>query len=127
MPEMKKDNKSKQKNNLAKSLFITFGILLGILYLYNLFSIGLGPPPEEVKYSAFYIMVKDNPTTQKIKKLEKTDGLLQGEFSDNSFTLLPDEIQTVTFHGEGRIQPLQLMEALTVQHLQGSYAWESNA
>ena len=54
-------------------------------------------------------------------------GELQGTFTDNSFTLLPGETRTVSFYAQGRIQPLQLMEALTVQHLQGSYAWASDS
>ncbi|MFC1593752.1 ATP-dependent zinc metalloprotease FtsH [Candidatus Omnitrophota bacterium] len=77
-----KNNKSKNKNDLAKNLLFAFGISLGILYLYNLFTIGLGPPPKEIQYSEFYQMVKKNSETQQIKELAKTEGLFQGVYAD---------------------------------------------
>ena len=89
----KKNNKLRKNNDLSKNLLLTLGITLGILYLYNLFSIGVGAPPKEIIYGEFYLKVKDSESAKQITKLEQTDLILQGEFSDGSkfFVNIPQQ------------------------------------
>ena len=80
------------KNNIFKRF--PFGWLLVIflfIMLVNTFNnVSVTGVPKEISYSQFYLTLKDNP--ERIKKVTKTETILQGDFSDNSkfFVNIPE-------------------------------------
>jgi len=90
MPTQNKPNS--KKNNMFKRF--PFGWLLAIflfIMLVNTFNnMPIAGVPKEISYSQFYQILKDNP--ERIKKVTKTESILQGDFSDNSrfFVNIPD-------------------------------------
>ncbi len=90
---MPTQNKPKSKNNNVFKRF-PFGWLLAIFFfimLVNTFNnMPMAGVPKEISYSQFYQTLKDNP--DRIKKVTKTESILQGDFSDNSrfFVNIPD-------------------------------------
>lgn len=90
---MPTQNKPKPKNNNVFKRF-PFGWLLAIflfIMLVNTFNnLPVAGVPKEISYSQFYQTLKDNP--ERIKKVTKTENILQGDFSDNSrfFVNIPD-------------------------------------
>ncbi len=90
---MPTQNKPKSnKNNMFKRF--PFGWLLVIflfIMLVNTFNnVSVTGVPKEISYSQFYQTLKDNP--ERIKKVTKTETVLQGDFSDNSkfFVNIPE-------------------------------------
>ncbi len=90
---MPTQNKPKSnKNNMFKRF--PFGWLLVIflfIMLVNTFNnVSVTGVPKEISYSQFYQTLKDNPG--RIKKVTKTETILQGDFSDNSkfFVNIPE-------------------------------------
>jgi len=90
MPTQKRSKPG--KNNLFKRF--PFGwILLIILFamlINSLNSVSVSGVPKEITYSQFYQTLKNNP--ESIKKVTKTETILQGDFTDNSkfFVNMPD-------------------------------------
>ncbi|MDD5692720.1 MAG: ATP-dependent zinc metalloprotease FtsH [Candidatus Omnitrophica bacterium] len=90
MPTKNKPNS--KKNNMFKRF--PFGWLLAIflfIMLVNTFNnMPMAGVPKEISYSQFYQILKDSP--DRIKKVTKTESILQGDFSDNSrfFVNMPD-------------------------------------
>jgi len=90
---MSNQNKPKSKKNNIFRRF-PFGWLLAIflfIMLMNTFNnMPMAGVPKEISYSQFYQILKDSP--ERIKKVTKTESILQGDFSDNSrfFVNIPD-------------------------------------
>jgi len=87
------ENKPKSnKNNLFKRspLGWLLIIFLFIMLVNSINNIPISGIPKEISYSQFFRTLRDNPGN--IKNATKTEGILQGEFSDNSkfFVNLPD-------------------------------------
>jgi len=90
---MPTQNKPKpNKNNIFKRF--PFGWLLVIflfIMLVNTFNnVSVTGVPKEISYSQFYQTLKNDP--ERIKKVTKTETILQGDFSDNSkfFVNIPE-------------------------------------
>jgi len=85
-------NSNPNKTNIIKRF--PFGWLLVfflLIMLVNSFSnIPVTGIPKEISYSQFYQTLKSNP--ESIKKVTKTENMLQGDFSDNSkfFVNIPE-------------------------------------
>ncbi|MFA4992411.1 MAG: ATP-dependent zinc metalloprotease FtsH [Candidatus Omnitrophota bacterium] len=90
MPIQNKPKSS--KNNLFKRSPLGWLLIIFLfIMLVNTFNnIPITGIPKEVSYSQFFRVLRDNPDS--IKNAAKTEGILQGEFSDNSkfFVNLPD-------------------------------------
>ncbi|TAM39565.1 ATP-dependent metallopeptidase FtsH/Yme1/Tma family protein [bacterium] len=90
MPNQNKPNS--KKNNIFRRF--PFGWILAIflfIMLVNTFNnVSVTGVPKEISYSQFYQILKDNP--ERIRKVTKTESILQGDFSDNSkfFVNMPD-------------------------------------
>jgi cell division protease FtsH len=87
---MPKANGSKmKKDNLLKRLPLGWLFLLLFFYLF-LGSLANYGTQQELKYSEFFSILKNNP--EKIKALTKTDSKLQGELADNAkfYVFIPD-------------------------------------
>ncbi|MFA6358455.1 MAG: ATP-dependent zinc metalloprotease FtsH [Candidatus Omnitrophota bacterium] len=84
-PKPNKDNKLKRFPFGWLFVFFLFIILVN-----SLSSISANGIPKEISYSQFYKVLKDNPDS--IKKVTKTETILQGDFSDNSkfFVNIPE-------------------------------------
>jgi len=90
---MTMQNKPKSnKNNIFKRFpfgwLLVFFLLIMLLNTFN--NISVTGVPKEISYSQFYHTLKDNP--ERIKKVSKTETILQGDFTDNSkfFVNIPD-------------------------------------
>ncbi|MDD5137025.1 MAG: ATP-dependent zinc metalloprotease FtsH [Candidatus Omnitrophica bacterium] len=59
-------------------------IVLGLLWVLNTVNRNVETPVQDITYSSFYAMLKDNPQTHKVKTCIKTDSILKGELSDGS-------------------------------------------
>ncbi len=93
MPSQNKP-KSNKNNKLKRFPFGWLFVFFLFLILVNSFSnIPIAGIPKEITYSQFYKTLKDNPDS--IKKVTKTESILQGDFSDNSkfFVNIPDNDQ----------------------------------
>jgi ATP-dependent Zn protease len=91
---MANNNPRFKKNNVFKRfpvglLFLVI-LLVMLINSVNVSVSGIPGVPREITYSTFYKVLKDNP--DKIKYVNKTETLLQGEFTDNSkfFVNIPD-------------------------------------
>ncbi|MDP2927463.1 MAG: ATP-dependent zinc metalloprotease FtsH [Candidatus Omnitrophota bacterium] len=90
---MAKQKKSKpNKTNIIKRFpfgwLLVFFLLMMLMNSFN--NISTTGIPKEISYSHFYQTLKNNP--ESIKKVTKTETILQGEFSDNSkfFVNIPE-------------------------------------
>ncbi len=77
-------------NNLKKSakpqkstgnIIIWMFIILGLLYVFNSINQGVEKPVQEITYSKFFEMAKENAATRSIKDAVKTDNIIRGELS----------------------------------------------
>lgn len=68
----------------AANLVIWLFIILGMLYLFNSVNQSSEKPTQEMSYSKFFDMVKDNAASQKIKFCYKTDNIIKGELADGA-------------------------------------------
>jgi len=84
------DKKDERRKRLTKppkngaNLVIWLLIILGLVYLFNSGIQNLEKPVQEVSYSHFFDVLKNNPASQKIKACIKTDNIIKGEFSDGT-------------------------------------------
>jgi cell division protease FtsH len=78
---MNKQKKNNKKDQALKRAILWIAAILGILYLFNLGSLNIGPPPQELSYSEFYQILKNNSQTHRISSVELTEGVARGEFS----------------------------------------------
>jgi cell division protease FtsH len=66
--------------NLAIWVLITFGVI----FLFNTWTQTKDIPVQEMSYSKFYDILKDNQQTGRIKSCAKVENILKGEFADGS-------------------------------------------
>ncbi len=80
-----KDRKKLVPAGSKGNFIIWLLIVMGALYLVNTWTQSVAEkPPQEVTYSQFFEILKDNTTTQKIKSCIKTESILKGVFSDGT-------------------------------------------
>lgn len=87
MQKMNLTGKTDKKKNKKLQRFPMFWILVifGVFYLLSsIINNPLVEAPRKPTYSDFYRILKDNPETQRISSVTKTDNLLRGEFDDGS-------------------------------------------
>ncbi len=87
---MKRTNKKLHKKQLRLPILWIL-VIFAVFYLLSNVKISPSGAPQEIAYSDFYRILKNNP--KRIISVTKTDNLLQGEFSDRSrfFLNIPDE------------------------------------
>jgi cell division protease FtsH len=93
---MKNKNIKKQMPQRGGSnLIIWFLIALGLFTLFHPWFQGAEKPTQEITYSKFFALLKDNPATQAIKSCYKTDSVLRGELNtgQNFIVNIPDNDQ----------------------------------
>jgi len=77
---MKNSNTKKQlPQRKGSNLIIWFFIALGLFTLFHPWFQGGEKPAQEITYSKFFALLKDNQTTQAITSCYKTDSILRGE------------------------------------------------
>ncbi len=76
----KKITPTRNQGNLVIWILIAFGII----YLFNTWTQTQEKPVQELAYSRFFDVLKDNNTTQRIKSCVKIDNIVKGTFSDGS-------------------------------------------
>ncbi|MCM8819192.1 MAG: ATP-dependent zinc metalloprotease FtsH [Candidatus Omnitrophica bacterium] len=74
----KKDNKTTDQNLLRNISFFLI-LLLGVLFLGNIFTFKLGV--KDLSYSEFYNLVEKNLETPTIRSVKKINNLIEGEFT----------------------------------------------
>ncbi|MFA5147424.1 MAG: ATP-dependent zinc metalloprotease FtsH [Candidatus Omnitrophota bacterium] len=82
---MQKNNRKKKQQKPVKNgsnLVIWFLIVLGIVYLFRAGGQGVEKPTQDIGYSKFFDIVKENPVTKRIVSCIKTDNVIKGELSD---------------------------------------------
>jgi cell division protease FtsH len=77
---IQKSSKPGSKKKFNQSRLIWIFVILGLFYLLNMVSVPISGIPQEITYSEFYNVLKNQP--QKIKSLVKIENELQGEFTD---------------------------------------------
>ncbi len=78
----KKDKRPQRPQRSGSNLIIWFLIALGIFTLFHPWLQGGEKPPQEITYSSFFMMLKNNTTTQIIKSCYKTDSVIKGELTN---------------------------------------------
>ncbi|MFA5143857.1 MAG: ATP-dependent zinc metalloprotease FtsH [Candidatus Omnitrophota bacterium] len=63
------------------NFFIWLFVILGMLYLFNTLNQGIEKPAQEMAYSQFFEIAKENLSTHKIKSAAKTDNIIKGELA----------------------------------------------
>ena len=93
MPAQNKPKSNKNNNFKRFPLGWLFAFFLFIIIINFFGNIPITGVPKEITYSQFYKTLKENPDN--IKKVTKTETILQGDFSDNSkfFVNIPDNDQ----------------------------------
>ncbi|MBU0605257.1 MAG: ATP-dependent zinc metalloprotease FtsH [Candidatus Omnitrophica bacterium] len=95
--EQNNDRNKKVPPLKNRSNFIVwFFIILGMLYLVNMFSATTTEKPvQEISYARFFQMLKDNNVTQKVATCVKVDNILTGTLSDGAKFIvnIPDHDQ----------------------------------
>lgn len=93
--ENRKKRKSQGQPKGGSNLIIWFLIALGIFSLFHPWVQGIEKPTQELTYSAFFSMLKDNPSAKTIKNCYKTDSMVRGELSngDKFIVNIPDNDQ----------------------------------
>ncbi len=87
----KRDKKPGKKSRQLPIIWIL--VIFAIFYLLSNIKIPPTGAPQEITYSNFYHILKDNP--DRISSVTKTENLLQGEFSDKTrfFVNIPEDDQ----------------------------------
>ncbi|MFA6321461.1 MAG: ATP-dependent zinc metalloprotease FtsH [Candidatus Omnitrophota bacterium] len=83
----KRNNNKKRLSAPQKGLgnfVIWMFMILGLLYVFSSINQNFEKPVQELTYSSFFGMLKDNPVSQKIKTAIKTESVVRGELSDGS-------------------------------------------
>ncbi len=78
-----RNNKKKVRKpqNSIGSIVIWVFMILGMLYIFNTVNQSFEKPAQELTYSKFFEMLKENTVSQKIKAAAKTDNIVKGEFA----------------------------------------------
>lgn len=95
MENKEKKPRSPQPQRSSSNLIIWFLIALGVFTIFHSSFQGTEKPVQEITYSKFFGMLKDNPSTQTIKSCYKTDTILRGDLSggDKFVVNIPDNDQ----------------------------------
>lgn len=93
MNKFNRPQKKKGNNFLRRNIILWLILILGTIYLFNLGSLTLTGVPQEINYSQFYDILKENESTEKIKSIVKIENILRGEFSggEKFFVNIPEE------------------------------------
>ena len=78
----KKNNQMKPIGNKG-NFMIWLLIAFGVFYLFSAWTNTQEKPVQEITYSNFFDIVKNNAATERIKTCFKTDNIIKGIFSDN--------------------------------------------
>ena len=91
----KKNPRKKMPPRSGSNLIIWFLIMLGLFTLFHPVFQGAEKPTQELVYSKFFALLKDNPATQAITSCYKTDSILKGELKtgQNFIVNIPDNDQ----------------------------------
>ena len=83
-----KSNKANIMKRFPFGWLLVFFLLILLMNSFN--NIPISGVPKEITYSQFYQTLKNNP--ESIKKVTKTENILQGDYADNSkfFLNIPD-------------------------------------
>jgi len=71
-----------EKQQKRGNLFIWIFIILGIIWVLGSVNQTAEKPAQEIAYSKFFDMLRDNPKTQEIKYCYKTDNVVKGELAN---------------------------------------------
>lgn len=87
-----KNNNKKNGNSGVRRFILTVIFVVGTLYLFNFPERVRRGMAVELVYSEFYRALRDNIKNPQIRAVSKTDGLLEGEFSDGKmfFVNIPE-------------------------------------
>ncbi len=80
----RKPKKTLKPQGAGGNIMIWLFVVMGIFWVLNAFNQSAEKPVQEVTYSKFYDMLKENGTTQKIKYCVKVENVVKGEFSDGA-------------------------------------------
>ena len=91
----KKKIKKQMPQRGGSNLIIWFFIAVGLIALFNPWFQNAEKTTQELTYSKFFSLLKENPTTQAIKSCYKTDSILRGELAtgQNFIVNIPDNDQ----------------------------------
>ena len=91
----KKNPKRQLPQKSGSNLIIWFLIVLGMATLFHPLFQGSEKPTQELSYSKFFALLKDNPATQAITSCYKTDSVLRGELKmgQNFIVNIPENDQ----------------------------------
>lgn len=85
---MAKTNKSNRKNMKqpgSRGNFVIWTLIaLGLFYVFSSWTQTQEKPVQEIAYSKFFDVLKDNRTTQAIKSCSKTENILRGTMTDGT-------------------------------------------
>ncbi len=81
--DLKNKKRAGPKRN-GSNLIVWILIVFGIIYLFRAGSQNLEKPTQEVTYSKFYEILRNNTATHEIKSCVKIENILKGEFADGS-------------------------------------------
>jgi cell division protease FtsH len=85
MPNGLKPKKRPRPATNGSNLVIWILVLIGLMFFLNTWSQPQGEKPtQEISYSSFFDMVRNNAATQKIKSCVKTDNIVKGVLSDGA-------------------------------------------
>ena len=84
MPNGLKPKKTPGPATNGANLVIWVLVLIGLMFFLNTMSQPQEKPAQEISYSGFFDMVRNNTVTQKIKSCVKTDNIVKGVLSDGS-------------------------------------------
>ncbi len=76
---MQDKKKPSGNQDVLRRLSLTLLIVLGIIFLFHLFSLKLNV--KTLSYSDFYRLLEENPQNRIIQQAKKIDNLIEGEFS----------------------------------------------
>ncbi|MDO8525213.1 MAG: ATP-dependent zinc metalloprotease FtsH [Candidatus Omnitrophota bacterium] len=93
MSDLKKPAPAPQKG--TGNIIIWMFIVLGLLYVFNSVNQGSEKPVQEITYSKFFEMARENGATRNIKDAVKTDNIVRGELSggEKFIVNIPDSDQ----------------------------------
>jgi len=79
-----KDRPPAKPERRGSNFAIWLFIILGLLWVLNTVGQNMEKPVQELTYSDFFSVVKDNPASHKINSCVKTDSIIKGEFADGT-------------------------------------------
>ena len=68
----------------GSNLVIWMLVALGVMFLLNSWLQKFEKPTQELSYSKFFEILRNNPSAQAIRSCVKTEGIVRGEFADGT-------------------------------------------